>query len=57
MASTSGVGNSSIPIRDVASSFRAYPPPLAKFEEIVDNFELFKFTLEKLHASMGTKFM
>jgi len=57
MASTSGVGNSSIPIKDVASNFRAYPLPLAKYEEVVDNSQLFMFTLEKLHASMGTKYM
>ncbi|XP_014510925.1 high mobility group B protein 15 [Vigna radiata var. radiata] len=57
MASTSGVGNSSILIKDVASNFRAYPLPLAKYEEVVDNSQLFMFTLEKLHASMGTKYM
>jgi len=57
MASTSGVGSSSIPIKDVATSFRAYPLPLARYEEIVENSQLFMFTLEKLHASMGTKYM
>ncbi|RDX97866.1 High mobility group B protein 15, partial [Mucuna pruriens] len=34
-----------------------YPPPLAKYEDVVANPKLFMFTLEKLHASMGTKFM
>ncbi|TKY50596.1 High mobility group B protein 15 [Spatholobus suberectus] len=57
MASTSCGGNSSLPMKDAASSSRAYPFPLAKYEEVVDNPQLFMFTLEKLHASMGTKFM
>ncbi|XP_047318558.1 high mobility group B protein 15-like [Impatiens glandulifera] len=34
-----------------------YPPPLAKFEVITVNPCLFMETLEKLHASLGTKFM
>ncbi|KAG4984739.1 hypothetical protein JHK87_029488 [Glycine soja] len=58
MASTSCVGNSSLPIKDAAgSSYCAYPFSLAKYEEVVDNPQLFMFTLEKLHAAMGTKFM
>ncbi|XP_029130549.1 high mobility group B protein 15 isoform X2 [Cajanus cajan] len=57
MASTSCVGNTSLPMKDAASSYHAYPLPLAKYEEVIDNSQLFMFTLEKLHASMGTKFM
>ncbi|KAK7295847.1 hypothetical protein RJT34_18759 [Clitoria ternatea] len=36
---------------------QSYPAPLATYEEVVANPNLFMFTLEKLHASMGTKFM
>ncbi|GAB2249592.1 hypothetical protein Droror1_Dr00012951 [Drosera rotundifolia] len=34
-----------------------YPPPLARYEEVIINPRLFMETLEKLHATMGTKFM
>ncbi|KAL8172255.1 hypothetical protein V2J09_024059 [Rumex salicifolius] len=37
--------------------FNPYPPPLARYEDVVTNPKLFIDTLEKLHASMGTKFM
>ncbi|KAL2323856.1 hypothetical protein Fmac_022914 [Flemingia macrophylla] len=57
MASTSCTGNTSLPVKDAASSYHAYPLPLAKYEEVIDNSQLFMFTLEKLHTSMGTKFM
>ncbi|RDX71867.1 High mobility group B protein 15, partial [Mucuna pruriens] len=57
MASTSCVGKSSLPMKDAASNYRPYPFALAKYEEVVDNPQLFMFTLEKLHVSMGTKFM
>lgn len=40
-----------------ASNYRAYPKPLAKYEDVVAEPELFKETLMKLHADMGTKFM
>ncbi|KAG6475803.1 hypothetical protein ZIOFF_065032 [Zingiber officinale] len=40
-----------------AASHRAYPKPLAKYENVVADPELFKETLMKLHAEMGTKFM
>ncbi|KAK1271465.1 High mobility group B protein 15 [Acorus gramineus] len=39
------------------SQYHPYPPPLAKYEEVVANPQLFKETLEKLHSTMGTKFM
>ncbi|KAL5702648.1 hypothetical protein ACHQM5_027840 [Ranunculus cassubicifolius] len=43
---------------DVApSKFYVYPEPLAKYEEIVANPNVFMTTLEKLHAAMRTKFM
>ncbi|KAK7310300.1 hypothetical protein RJT34_07727 [Clitoria ternatea] len=56
MASTSCV-RSSLPMKETASIYHAYPPPLTKYEDVVDNPNLFMATLEKLHASMGTKFM
>ncbi|TKY64740.1 High mobility group B protein 15 [Spatholobus suberectus] len=34
-----------------------YPSPLAKYKDVVANPKLFMSTLEKLHSSMGTKFM
>ncbi|KAG6520477.1 hypothetical protein ZIOFF_017533 [Zingiber officinale] len=40
-----------------AANYRAYPKPLAKYEDVVADPELFKDTLMKLHADMGTKFM
>ncbi|THU50535.1 hypothetical protein C4D60_Mb06t21250 [Musa balbisiana] len=39
------------------ANYRAYPKPLAKYEDVVADPELFKDTLMKLHAEMGTKFM
>ncbi|XP_027367348.1 high mobility group B protein 15-like isoform X2 [Abrus precatorius] len=57
MASTSSVGRSSLPMKDAASSYCAYPPPLAKYEEVAENSKIFMFTLERLHTCMGTKFM
>ncbi|KAK7281500.1 hypothetical protein RIF29_09555 [Crotalaria pallida] len=51
MASTSGVSH--IPLLPI----KEYPTPLAKYEEVTTNPKLFMLTLEKLHASMGTKFM
>ncbi|KAI5335938.1 hypothetical protein L3X38_026072 [Prunus dulcis] len=44
-------------MNDTSSHYLPYPAPLAKHEEVVANPRLFMATLEKLHASMGTKFM
>ncbi|XP_057436621.1 high mobility group B protein 15-like [Lotus japonicus] len=57
MVSTSCVSNSPFPMKEAAPISHSYPVPLAKYEEVVANPKLFIFTLEKLHASMGTKFM
>lgn len=57
MASTSCDSKSSFPMKDASSNFIPYPAPLAKYEEVAANPKLFMSTLEKLHASMGTKFM
>ncbi|MED6168422.1 hypothetical protein PIB30_011590 [Stylosanthes scabra] len=40
-----------------ASGYYVYPPPQASYEEVANNPKLFIETLEKLHSSMGTKFM
>lgn len=37
--------------------YHAYPPPLAKYEDVARDPKLFMETLEKLHTIMGTKFM
>ena len=59
MASASCVSKSPLPMKDAAaaSGYCLYPPPLARYEEVANNPKLFMSTLEKLHASMGTKFM
>ncbi|XP_048333726.2 high mobility group B protein 15 isoform X1 [Ziziphus jujuba] len=57
MASTSSATKTPLPVKEPSSSFLPYPPPLAKHEDVVANPKLFISTLEKLHASMGTKFM
>ncbi|XP_047318364.1 high mobility group B protein 15-like [Impatiens glandulifera] len=36
---------------------RPYPPPLARYEDVMVDRNLFMDTLEKLHVTMGTKFM
>lgn len=57
MASTSYASKSPLLMKDTSSLYLPYPAPLAKHEEVVANPKLFMATLEKLHASMGTKFM
>ncbi|KAJ1383227.1 High mobility group box domain [Sesbania bispinosa] len=56
-ASTSCVSNNPSPMKETDPISHSYPTPLARYEEVVANPKLFMFTLEKLHASMGTKFM
>ncbi|PQQ12187.1 high mobility group B protein 15 [Prunus yedoensis var. nudiflora] len=57
MASTSCASKSPLLMKDTSSLYLPYPAPLAKHEEVVANPKLFMATLEKLHASMGTKFI
>ncbi|CAL5210314.1 unnamed protein product [Lathyrus oleraceus] len=57
MASTSCVIKSPLAMKETGSSCGQYPPPMATYEEVVDNPKLFLHSLEKLHATMGTKFM
>ncbi|PSS35689.1 High mobility group B protein [Actinidia chinensis var. chinensis] len=54
MASTSAANQS--PVRK-SSNYFPYPAPLARYEDVVVSPKLFMDTLEKLHATMGTKFM
>ncbi|XP_061992299.1 high mobility group B protein 15 [Rosa rugosa] len=56
-ASTSCASKSPFPMKDTTSNLIPYPAPLAKYEEVAANPKLFMSTLEKLHTSMGTKFM
>ncbi|XP_043707467.1 high mobility group B protein 15-like isoform X2 [Telopea speciosissima] len=46
-----------LPIREAPSNYRPYPPPLAKYQDVVADRKLFMDSLEKLHSTMGTKFM
>ncbi|CAI8591665.1 unnamed protein product [Vicia faba] len=58
MASTTCfVNKNAFPMKVVTPIFHSYPEPLAKYDDVVANPKLFMVTLEKLHASMGTKFM
>ena len=57
MASTSFGGKSLLLVREDSSNFRPYPQLDGKYEDVVSDPKLFMNTLEKLHVSMGTKFM
>jgi hypothetical protein len=57
MASASGASKSPLPIKEASSNYHTYPPPLAKYEDVLDSPNLFMATLEKLHTSLETKFM
>ncbi|KAJ0034460.1 hypothetical protein Pint_25420 [Pistacia integerrima] len=55
MASTSCAKQSPLPMKEPPSTYHSYPTP--RYEDIVASPKLFMSTLEKLHATMGTKFM
>ncbi|XP_021291222.1 high mobility group B protein 15 isoform X1 [Herrania umbratica] len=57
MASTSFAKQSLLAMKEPASNYSPYPPPLARYEDVAASPKLFMSTLEKLHATMGTKFM
>ncbi|KAK6914309.1 High mobility group box domain [Dillenia turbinata] len=57
MASSSAATRSATPVKEASSNFHLYPSPASKYEEVVASPTLFLSTLEKLHQSMGTKFM
>ncbi|XP_010274039.1 PREDICTED: high mobility group B protein 15-like isoform X2 [Nelumbo nucifera] len=42
---------------EAPANFSPYPSALAKYQDVAANRQLFMDTLEKLHATMGTKFM
>lgn len=44
-------------MKEASSNYCPYPQPLAKYDDVAASPKLFVDTLEKLHASMGTKFM
>ncbi|KAM4127605.1 hypothetical protein ACJW30_02G102900 [Castanea mollissima] len=47
----------SSPMKETSPNYHPYPASLAKYDDVAINPSLFMSTLEKLHASMGTKFM
>lgn len=47
----------SSPMKETYPNYHPYPASLAKYDDVAINPSLFMSTLEKLHASMGTKFM
>ncbi|KAE8076250.1 hypothetical protein FH972_014913 [Carpinus fangiana] len=57
MASASCASKSPFPTKEACSDFHHYPPPLAQYEDVAASPNLFMATLEKLHTSLGTKFM
>ncbi|KAF7130380.1 hypothetical protein RHSIM_Rhsim10G0199300 [Rhododendron simsii] len=57
MASSSAANQSPRPNIEVAPNYIPYPTALAKYEDVVITPKLFMDTLEKLHATMGTKFI
>lgn len=57
MASTSCAKQSPAPMKEPVMTYLQYPAPLARYEDVAASPKLFMATLEKLHASMGTKFM
>lgn len=57
-ASSSTAKQTPLPIKQAPPlQYHPYPPPLAKYEDVVASPRLFMDTLGKLHATMGTKFM
>ncbi|XWS13426.1 hypothetical protein CRYUN_Cryun36dG0036400 [Craigia yunnanensis] len=57
MASSSFAKQTLVPMKEPTSGYNPYPPPLARYEDVAANSKLFLDTLEKLHTTMGTKFM
>ncbi|KAJ8755461.1 hypothetical protein K2173_019259 [Erythroxylum novogranatense] len=57
MASTSCAKQNQLQTKEVGMKHLQYPTALAGYEDVVASPKLFMSTLEKLHASMETKFM
>ncbi|CAK9151650.1 unnamed protein product, partial [Ilex paraguariensis] len=56
MASCSTLKQSPLPMKETPLNYHPYPPPLARYEDVVACPRLFMDTLEKLYATMRTKF-
>ncbi|CAK9169554.1 unnamed protein product [Ilex paraguariensis] len=57
MASCSTLKQSPLPMKETPLNYHPYPPSLARYEDGVACPRLFMDTLEKLHATMRTKFI
>ncbi|KAJ8774090.1 hypothetical protein K2173_009521 [Erythroxylum novogranatense] len=57
MASSPSAKQNPLQMKELGMKNLQYPAPLAGYEDVVTSPKLFISTLEKLHASMGTKFM
>ncbi|KAI3697085.1 hypothetical protein L6452_29827 [Arctium lappa] len=58
MATCSSTENRSvILVEEKAMQYYLYPPPIARYEDVIANPKLFMDTLGNFHAAMGTKFM
>ncbi|KAL6996943.1 Agglutinin-like protein 1 precursor [Sarracenia purpurea var. burkii] len=57
MASSSAGNQSPMPKREGVPNYVPYPPPLARYEDVVISPKLIMNSLENLHATMGTKFI
>lgn len=57
MASTSSGSKTPLVVREASSKSRLYPQLDGRYEDVAADPKLFMDTVEKLHASMGTKFM
>ncbi|XP_078434185.1 high mobility group B protein 9-like [Wolffia australiana] len=51
------ISSSPIDVTTDGNNYSPYPPPIAKYDEVIADRELFIRSLEKLHATLGTKFM
>ncbi|XP_043722485.1 high mobility group B protein 15-like isoform X2 [Telopea speciosissima] len=57
VSSSSACYTSPLPVREAPPNYRPYPSPLAKYQDVIADRKLFMDSLEKLHSTMGTKFM
>ncbi|KAK4266524.1 hypothetical protein QN277_027427 [Acacia crassicarpa] len=57
MTSSSRGPKTAFPVTEAASNYHLYPPALEKYDDVAADPKLFMQTLEKLHHSMGSKFM
>lgn len=57
VVSSASLDSSPAAAAEASHIYCAYPPPLAKYEDVARDPKLFMETLVKLHEIMGTKFM